>query len=122
MLEGIAKKWVKALRSGKYRQGRGVLRTGNDSYCCLGVLCDIAGAEWKQEGLQSDLNGDYAAISSGHEDYCCIPSPVVKATGMKTTTGSYDSLTDKPSLMKLNDEGSSFAQIADVIEKTWRQL
>jgi hypothetical protein len=34
-------KWLKALRSGDYKQGRDFLRTGNEgnyAYCCLGVL------------------------------------------------------------------------------------
>ena len=35
-------KWVKALRSGKYEQGRYMLRHNNE-YCCLGVLCRVAG-------------------------------------------------------------------------------
>jgi hypothetical protein len=34
-------KWIAALRSGKYRQGLGRLRGGDNSYCCLGVLCDV---------------------------------------------------------------------------------
>ena len=35
--------WVNALRSGKYRQGkRGLHNSMKDTYCCLGVLCDIA--------------------------------------------------------------------------------
>jgi hypothetical protein len=33
-------KWVEALRSGKYNQGMGRLRSG-DRYCCMGVLCDV---------------------------------------------------------------------------------
>ena len=36
------KLWVDALRSGKYQQARGALKTG-DAYCCLGVACDISG-------------------------------------------------------------------------------
>jgi hypothetical protein len=39
------KKWVQALRSGKYRQGSGTLRRWVDgtetAYCCLGVACDV---------------------------------------------------------------------------------
>jgi len=31
-------KWIKALRSGRYKQGRGRLKTEKGSYCCLGVL------------------------------------------------------------------------------------
>lgn len=34
--------WIAALRSGKYKQGRGYLRKG-DYYCCLGVFCDVIG-------------------------------------------------------------------------------
>ena len=36
----IKKRWVAALRSGKYRQGTEALRSGN-TFCCLGVLCDL---------------------------------------------------------------------------------
>ena len=32
--------WAEILRSGKYQQAKGRLRRGN-SYCCLGVACDI---------------------------------------------------------------------------------
>ena len=33
--------WTTALRSGKYRQSRGMLRREDGSYCCLGVLCAV---------------------------------------------------------------------------------
>lgn len=35
-------KWVRALRSGKYRQARKILRAEDGSLCCLGVLCKVA--------------------------------------------------------------------------------
>lgn len=45
MKESIKKKWIKALRSGKYKQTRGCLRRelkgGEHGYCCLGVLTDL---------------------------------------------------------------------------------
>ncbi len=34
-------KWVKALRSGKYKQGTGSLHSSNNNYCCLGVACQV---------------------------------------------------------------------------------
>jgi hypothetical protein len=46
------KKWVKALRSGKYKQGRGALliKEGNsEKYCCLGVVCKLAGMKPKEK-------------------------------------------------------------------------
>lgn len=33
-------KWVEALESGKYQQGRNRLRNF-DRFCCVGVLCDV---------------------------------------------------------------------------------
>jgi len=38
----IKEKWIKALRSKTYKQGRNCLRNCTNEYCCLGVLCDIA--------------------------------------------------------------------------------
>ena len=49
----IKKRWLKALRSGKYKQGRELLAFRADKeekygYCCLGVLADIvAKDEWR---------------------------------------------------------------------------
>ena len=34
------RKWVEALRSGKYKQGKISLQNAN-GFCCLGVACDI---------------------------------------------------------------------------------
>ena len=41
MDEKLKKRWVKALRSGEYEQGRGQLRTWDGRFCCLGVLCNL---------------------------------------------------------------------------------
>lgn len=44
----VMQAWVKALRSGEYKQTTGALRRSSatetmpEGYCCLGVLCDIA--------------------------------------------------------------------------------
>lgn len=38
-------KWIKALRSGRYKQADQELKNA-DGYCCLGVLCTVAGARW----------------------------------------------------------------------------
>ena len=34
-------RWIAALRSGEYIQGRYNLRTREGHYCCLGVLCMV---------------------------------------------------------------------------------
>jgi len=36
----IRKLWVEALRSGRFKKGRGQLKIG-DRYCCLGVLSEL---------------------------------------------------------------------------------
>ena len=47
-------KWVEALRSGKYKQGRKALKTSTHDgifhYCCLGVLAEILDPdEWENK-------------------------------------------------------------------------
>lgn len=37
----IKAQWVAALRSGEYVQGRKSLRSLDDEFCCLGVLCAL---------------------------------------------------------------------------------
>lgn len=52
MKKAIKARWIKALRSGRYRQGEGGLRIddGKPEYCCLGVLAQIQGARWDADG------------------------------------------------------------------------
>lgn len=51
MNEEIKQEWITALTSGEYQQGKHELRTSDNKYCCLGVLCDIAAkhgvGEWR---------------------------------------------------------------------------
>ena len=82
-------KWVAALRSGKYEQGPLFLRNG-ESYCCLGVLCDVL-----------DPNG-------WPEDHC-LALTTLDATGLSGMEVS--------NLVHLNDTlGYPFNTIADWVE------
>lgn len=49
----LKRKWVKALRSGRYEQGAGALHDGK-RYCCLGVLGKISG-QLRPEGSWGDV-------------------------------------------------------------------
>jgi hypothetical protein len=92
-------KWVEALRDGKYEQGQSYLRRGTQ-FCCLGVLCDLVSKnEWEVtdsnifrfRGVRGFLPGelrDGAGISVGEEN----------------------------DVANMNDNGKSFAEIADYIE------
>ena len=92
----VKKKWLKALRSGKYKQGRKQLQD-NAGYCCLGVLACIAdphGTTWEAaDGSFGYYKNQRALV--GH-----IPN---------------NAITD---LIGLNDtEGKTFSQIANWISK-----
>lgn len=46
--------WIDALESGEYQQTRGVLHNGV-GYCCLGVLCRVAGATFQLTNNEADI-------------------------------------------------------------------
>lgn len=100
-------KLLEALRSGIYKKCNGQLRrrakgfnSSNQPYefCVLGVIADIAGATFKNEGGGGTL-GD---VTGGK-----IP------VALKRNTGGLQS-----KLYCMNDAGTSFDKIADWIEKT----
>lgn len=87
-------RWIAALRSGKYKQGQRRLRWFDDTFCCLGVLCDVRDGRdsWKEmENLECYLN----------------------KTG--NTAMIYD-VSQGDELAVMNDNGDSFSKIADWIE------
>lgn len=70
-LNANAKKWVKALKSGKYTQVTGTLtksldlEKGEKGFCCLGVACDIQTVvpfnEWRYFG---SLTGNVSPVAN----------------------------------------------------------
>ncbi len=108
MNKEIAEKWVAALRSGKYKQGRGALNK-NDSFCCLGVLCDISEtSNWRRfvDGVCA-YSVEGGRLPKSVSDWANI--------SLHPTVGN-------TSLSILNDKGLSFLEIADVIEENWEVL
>jgi len=55
MPKKLLRKWLKALRSGKYKQGKGKLY-GEGRYCCLGVLQKVADGETEQGKAMPSIN------------------------------------------------------------------
>lgn len=85
--------WVKALRSGEYRQTKFNFEDG-EGFCCLGVLCKIA-------GRQTELD------DGGH-----------RQDNWRFVEGEIMSTLIVERLVDMNDEiENSFSQIADYIEK-----
>lgn len=122
--------WVKALRSGEYKQTTEALRKrGSGGFCCLGVVCDISGlgvwktpvktyeTEPKKSGyvftsLTDSMNNNSDLTNTG----------VMEWLGMRRTTWwrHSDGFSEQEwqyLLVDMNDTGKSFDEIADFIEE-----
>lgn len=109
--KAIVQRWVKALRSGKYEQGRNYLRKksgGVERFCCLGVLCELAVKEKVISAAHYDGNKTYSYSDTNQ----VLPDVVQEWVGLRTDTGDYGDI----SLVELNDNGSKFTTIAKTIE------
>lgn len=141
----LTEKWVAALRSGDYRQGMGMLKSGTQDmqYCCLGVLCDVMGLHSRPRLCASTawdyLHTDGAAVvrsltfalpDSGHLESFGGFFGSVRLSDMVDVDKYQDRLreaigvgyvresriTGRTSLMALNDYGVTFGGIADILE------
>jgi hypothetical protein len=102
MKNELKQKWLQALRSDKYKQGEGWLRYG-DQFCCLGVLCDVAGKEWTR-----DPEGDSYAPKDAPQEWSLLDEAHRSEFGL--TEEQMHQLT------QMNDSGTMFHDIADHIE------
>lgn len=100
MLTEFQEKWLQALESGEYTQGRGELRSATNSYCCLGVACDLY-----------DSNAWVKINNWWYYDYS---SDLIEP---ETGVGSTLRLRDKMAkvLAVKNDSGHTFTEIAAYI-------
>ena len=105
MDQEIKAEWLEALRSGEYEQGIGVLRTGDDKFCCLGVLCEVL----VKRGLMEAPKLDRGENMYDYQEYSAVlPDPVQVRVGLPYISD----------LMELNDtKGLPFAEIANYIEE-----
>jgi hypothetical protein len=130
MHKNIMEKWVKALRSGKYRKGRGVLcevkKNGTKNYCCLGVLCELY---MEENNLPIRIGPQVSSRSRDrmivyYDEYDkFLPHEVRSWAGMESRLG--ESNCGSVSLWFLNDNPKakrSFKRMADIIEKNWSIL
>ncbi len=113
MRKDIGQRWVTLLRSGKFRQARGGLHDRRtDSFCCLGVLCELAVADGVILPKHPSPGTNYSAYvnSTG-----LLPEAVRDWAGAKDYSPALAG-DAAPSLAGLNDDGVSFDEIADLIE------
>jgi hypothetical protein len=99
----LKQKWIAALRSGGYLQGRQELKFKDRQkqlrYCCLGVLAELA----EPEKLQTVRNkflfyGSRGFLRISEAKWVFLPEETQRE------------------LARMNDEGKSFRHIADWIE------
>lgn len=95
-------KWVKSLRSGKYKQGKLLLRSTDDKFCCLGVLCTVLD---KTKWLRSSDGPVYEYMGW---------TSVLKEK-LRKKIGLSEKIQD--ALIEMNDSGKRFSTIANFIEK-----
>jgi hypothetical protein len=133
MKETIAKKWVQALRSGRYKQGKDLLKKitkKQERHCCLGVLCDLYNKEQKlknkppiKQKIERDISNRYDVVRFGTTAEL-LPTTVRRWAGVKTSDGMilFEDYIRRDSLSSLNDQGVTFKSIANLIEKHFKNL
>lgn len=119
----VVKKWVDALRSGKYAQTTEKLADEN-SYCCLGVLSELycetvkpikTIREIKEYYCDGEPYTNVTVLYEGESEV--LPKTVMEWAGLETNDGAFRTSDNKiETLASLNDTGKTFAQIADIIE------
>lgn len=108
ILTEIQEKWLQALESGNYKQGKHLLRSSNDEYCCLGVACELLNYNREKQETCYSYNGRSEVL------------PSMKELGLYSLSGNfhipvnYDNI-PYYNLAALNDAGLSFKDIASMI-------
>lgn len=114
----IKAQWISALRGGEYEQAQGMLHDPvNNEFCCLGVLCDLA----VKAGVPVEVT-DAAGEKTAYDDNeDTLPESVRLWAGLGSDNprvvrfeGGEDEYED--TLAEINDRGTTFEEIADLIE------
>jgi|688.fasta_scaffold608381_2 hypothetical protein len=121
----IAERWVEALRSGKYTQGKNLLKqkyeSGQIAYCCLGVLCELYMHDHPDNPFQPALQLEMPKADSDNGDRYVFGSDCeIPPAAIQKWAGIY-----RPSCVELaefNDSGESFDELADRISEYAERL
>lgn len=126
----IQTKWLEALESGEWLQGKLELKSlfsfqGNPdepvkhAYCCLGVLCELCGLDWTAG--PASIGFEFGNNSGYHNNY--LPGGFEEIIGLRNSWASFiiqiKTATGTPftSLTEMNDSdiGITFKDIAAYI-------
>lgn len=103
----LIRDWVEDLRTTDAKQAKGVLNDGKGGYCCLGRLCELIDPDsWSPTPTGV---GWGPGADEGMPPFPEVRTPIAKLMpGRDITLTTY-------SIM--NDDGATFAEIADRIEQ-----
>lgn len=105
----LKKKWLTALRSGKYRRGQAQLKSGNH-YCCLGVLCEVAGRKFDgDETFLPKSIADLAGVNARTQEVLASINDGDYDVDQKGQYGAIKRYRE--------NRGAPFSSIADFIEE-----
>ena len=114
----IKKIWVEALRSGDYKQGNEALRPSNDTFCCLGVLCNLH-AQAHPELAATETNKHYYL-----DNDTFLPPMVMEWAGLNDTSGGRVTFKGETDWITAFNDGTvdshqtlNFKQLATIINK-----
>ncbi|GAC1607124.1 MAG: hypothetical protein NVS3B3_09330 [Aquirhabdus sp.] len=105
-------KLVKALRSGKFNQGKKTLRSDTNVFCCMGVACEIYRLEHLETSKWVNLKM-FKVLNENYFELIKLPTAVQKWLGWSSPIGE---LKNCRNLVDLNDSGTTFKEIAKLIE------
>ncbi len=122
MNKEVVRKWLTALRSGKYKQLDGRLRV-DDHYCVLGVLCSLHSCFGKAPNT-FDYTGtgwDFTVEGGGAKFYSYLGYENELPPEIGDWMGTdYIHLEEQVAIM--NDEGVGFKELADFIENKMKEI
>lgn len=106
--------WKAALRSDDYKQGIGQLRSSNDQFCCLGVLCDLYHNQTGEgRWVPNPDDGDYLFVDDSGSSSGFITEAVRKWAGLSDISPQVG----YAYLHQLNDTGKPFVEIAKLLDE-----
>lgn len=122
-VEERRKLWTDALRSGEYQQGTLRLKRQDNTYCCLGVACEV----YQKHVGGLEMKETDSGIISYNEESSVLPNAVkewlnITSHGQMTEPQEYRPDEEGTpylyfNLTSVNDCGKfSFEQIADIID------
>ena len=92
MNEQLYQKWIDALESGEYQDGRQYLRYDGDEltlYCCLGVLCELSElGTWIPTSTTSKIKG-YSVDNEVVYNFS-LPNELIKELSFNTMDGDFN--------------------------------